>query len=294
MTANFRPVSALAPRMIVLVLVLVTLLAMAPVPFASAQENGVVARVNGTDITEADLAVIEEIYAEQLATLPQDARRSVLVDELIQLRLVGDAARRAGIDQQDAYKKRMAFFEGQTLRNLYIDQQVAAAVTDEKVRTAYEEQVANMPQVEEVRLRHILLPTKAAADEAIAALKAGKDFAEFAREKSEDPASKDEGGDLGFVVAGQTIAEVDAAAATLQPGQVSETPVKSPFGFHVVKVDERRNRPAPPFETTSAQLRQSLEAAEGSRVVAELRAAAKVEKLVPDVQPPGSEEGDQH
>lgn len=272
------------------------LLSASLLPFAAyAQDSDVVARVNGRDITAADLAVAEEMYSQQLGSMPEDAKRSVLVDALIELRVIADAARDEGVADNAQYKRQMAFFEAQTLRSVFMDTEVAAAVTDEAVRAAYDEQAAKIPPIEEVRLRHILLPTKEAADEVIKGLQSGQDFAAIAIERSLDTTSKEKGGDLGFVVAGQTIAEVDAAAASLQPGQFTASAVQSPFGFHVVKVEERRQRPAPAFDTISDQIRQSLQAAEEKRIVDTLRANAKVEKLVPDVAPPaGADDGHGH
>jgi peptidyl-prolyl cis-trans isomerase C len=272
------------------------LLSASLLPFAAyAQDSDVVARVNGRDITAADLAVAEELYSQQLGSMPEDAKRSVLVDALIELRVIADAARDEGVADNAQYKRQMAFFEAQTLRSVFMDTEVAAAVTDEAVRAAYDEQAAKIPPIEEVRLRHILLPTKEAADEVIKGLQSGQDFAAIAIERSLDTTSKEKGGDLGFVVAGQTIAEVDAAAASLQPGQFTASAVQSPFGFHVVKVEERRQRPAPAFDTISDQIRQSLQAAEEKRIVDTLRANAKVEKLVPDVAPPaGADDGHGH
>jgi len=272
------------------------LLSASLLPFAAyAQDSDVVARVNGRDITAADLAVAEEMYSQQLGSMPEDAKRSVLVNALIELRVIADAARDEGVADNAQYKRQMAFFGAQTLRSVFMDTEVAAAVTDEAVRAAYDEQAAKIPPIEEVRLRHILLPTKEAADEVIKALQSGQDFAAIAIERSLDTTSKGKGGDLGFVVAGQTIAEVDAASASLQPGQFTAVAVQSPFGFHVVKVEERRQRPAPAFDTISDQIRQSLQAAEEKRIVDTLRANAKVEKLVPDVAPPaGADDGHGH
>lgn len=253
---------------------------------ALGQDRDVVARVNGSDITATDLAIAEKMYAQQLGSMPKDAKRSMLVDSLIELRIVTEAARKEGVQNSDAYNAQMGFFEAQTLRSVFMDAKVATAVTDKAVRSAYDEQVARTSPIEEVRLRHILLPSMDAADEVIKALKSGQDFAALAAQQSMDTISSAKGGDLGFVVAGQTIAAVDEAARRLQPGQFTETPVQSPFGFHVVKVEEKRQRPVPAFETISPQIRQSLAAAEEKRIFESLRANAKVEKLVPNVAPP--------
>lgn len=260
-----------------------------------AQDTGVVGRVNGKDITADDLAIAEQMYSQQLGQMPADAKRSLLVDALIDLRIVAEAARAANVPEQEAYKRQLAFFEDQTLRSLFLEQRVGEAITDAAVRAAYDEQVAKIPPVLERRLRHILLRSESDALAVIDALKGGKSFAELAQERSADEVSKVNGGDLGFVTDGQVVPEIDVAAAKLQPGEFTQTPVASAFGFHVVLLEETRNRPAPAFETVAPQIRQSLEATEERRIIAELKAGAKVEKLVPDVAPPqGEEDGHEH
>lgn len=260
----------------------------------SAQQNDAVARVDGVDVTAQDYAVAEEMYGQQLGKMPQDAKKSTIVDALIESRLISEAARKSGIQNDEEYKRQIAFFEAQTLRSIYIQRELAKRVDEKAVRKAYDDQVAKVPVVEETRLRHMLLPTAEAANSIIADLKAGKDFSALAKEKSADPASREKGGDLGFLAPGQTLPEIESASAKLKPGQFTDTPVKSAFGFHVVKVDERRPRPAPRFELLAGEIRQALEAEEASRIVTELRSKAKVEKLVPDVQAPEGGEGDPH
>ncbi|WP_237684362.1 peptidylprolyl isomerase [Pseudaminobacter soli (ex Zhang et al. 2022)] len=234
------------------------------------------------------------MYSQQLGQMPEDAKRSVLVDALIELKIVADAARAANVAEQDAYKRQLAFFEAQTLRSLFLEQRVAAAVTDAAVRAAYAEQAAKIPPVLERRLRHILLRSESDALEVISALKAGRAFAELAEERSVDELSKQNGGDLGFIAEGQIMPEIDAVAAKLQPGEFTQTPVATAFGFHVVWLEATRNRPAPPFDAVAPQIRQALAASEERRIISELRAAAKVEKLIADVTPPEAEDGHEH
>lgn len=263
-------------------------------PGLAVGQEEVVARVNGQEITAADLAIAAEMYGDQLAGAPEEARRSAMVDVLIDMRLAADAARAQGVEDEERFKRQMAFFRDQTLRSLFLEQQTSASVTDEAVRQAYDEQVATIPPVEEMRLRHILVSTEQEAKDAIAALDGGADFGALASERSKDEASKGAGGDLGFLTAGQTIAAVDEAAAKLQPGEYTAAPVESAFGFHVVKVEERRNRPAPAFETVAPQIRRALESAAAQEIMAELRAEAEVEKLVPDVPLPQPDDGHGH
>lgn len=261
---------------------------------ASAQDDKVVARVNGIEVTAGDVAVATEMYGNQLGNMPDDARLSVIVDELIALRLAADAAKAANIPDDDSYKRRIAFFEAQTMRSVFLEKEVAKQVDDAAVRKAYDDRIASTPAVEELRLRHILLPTEQEAKDVVVALDGGAEFATLASERSRDEASKANGGDLGYVTAGQTMAEIDAAAAGLKPGEYTREPVASAFGFHVVKLEDRRSRPAPPFETVAEEIRASLKAAASQKILADLRAAADVEKLVPDVAPPAADDGHDH
>jgi peptidyl-prolyl cis-trans isomerase C len=264
------------------------------VSVAVAQDTDVVARVNGSDITAAELAVASEMFADQLGDMPEDAKRSLLVDTLIDLRLFEAAGRSAGLAETEAYKLQIAFFERQTLRAFYLDAEVAKLVTEAAVRQAYDAHIAGLQPVEELRLRHILVADEASAGDVIAALQSGADFAELAKARSIDESSKTAGGDLGFVAAGQTIPELEAAAAALKVGEFSQTAVRTAFGFHVIKLEERRQRPAPSFESLDPQIRAALEAAAGKQVLAKLRAGASIEKLVPDVSPPDAEADHDH
>lgn len=285
---------SLASRLKVQGFVAVAMMAAMLPPLAHGQEAEVVARVNGQEITAADLAIAEEMYGPQLGQMPEDAKRSVLVNALIELRIVADAAREANVTEQDAFKRQLAFFEAQTLRSVFIEQRVAEAVTNEAVRAAYDGQVGGIPTVVERKLRHILVRTEDEANAIISALEAGQSFADLAQEHSIDAVSKTKGGDLGFVAEGEIMPEVEEAAAELESGQFTRAPVATAFGFHIVLLEETRNRPPPAFETVEPQIRQALESAEEQRLLAGLRAAAQVEKLVPDVTPPQADDGHDH
>jgi peptidyl-prolyl cis-trans isomerase C len=261
---------------------------------ADAQEDRVVARVNGIEIRQSDVDVAAEMYGGQLADMPDDARLSLLVDALIDGRLASDAAKAVGIDKEPAVRSRLAFFETQTLRSAFLDREIAKRVTDEAVRKAYETEIAGMSFPDEFRASHILVATEPEAVEVIAALSGGADFAETARARSLDEASREKGGDLGFVEAGTILPEIERAAIVLAPGEFSRQPVESAFGFHVVRLDERRAQPAPPFDQVAPQIRAALERQAAAAIMAEVRAPAAVEKLVPDVAPPAADDGHDH
>ena len=152
-----------------------------------------------------------------------------------------------------------------------------AATTDEAMKKVYEEAAKQIASEQEVHAKHILVETEAEAKEIEAELKKGADFAELAKKKSKDPGASD-GGDLGFFTKEQMVPEFSAAAFTLEPGKISE-PVKSQFGWHIIKVEEKRNRKPPSFDQVKAQIETYVTRKAQSDYVAKLRQSAKVERM---------------
>lgn len=261
---------------------------------ALALEKVVLARVDGVDITAQDVASASKLYAEQLSSVPADARRSILVEGLIELQLISGAAVRAGIEKTEKFESRMKVLKAQTLNSLFMDQKLSERVSDEVVKKTYIDQISRIPPVEEFRFLHILLKTEATAKEVIRALDAGEDFSALAERYSKDEVSKSGGGDLGFNAAGQNLAEFDKIAVSLEIGEYTKTPIVSAFGFHLLKLEEKRNRPPPPFEVVSGQIRASLEGAARHAILTELRGRAKIEKLIADTALPDQSDEHEH
>lgn len=251
----------------------------------------VLARVNGEDITQADVALADRMYGGSNDGVQGDARTSALVDALIEIKLVAAAAKAAGTDQDADYLRQRALIENQTLKVVYLQKQLAAAVTDEMVRKTYDEQVARIPQVTEIRLRNIVVPSEADARKALDEINAGAPFETVATRLSEGQVVAQPGGDLGYMPADHLPEELAAAVATMAPGQFAAAPVRSAFGFHLLKLEDRRIRPVPSFDSVALQIRENLEDAASRRILADLRAANTVEKLVADVP---STDGDGH
>src|SRR6185369_4104791 len=152
-----------------------------------------------------------------------------------------------------------------------------AATTDEAMKKVYEEAAKQITSEVEVHARHILVETEDEAKAIAAELKKGADFADLAKKKSKDPGASD-GGDLGFFTKDQMVPEFSAVAFTLEPGKISD-PVKSQFGWHVIKVEEKRNRQAPPFEQVKAQIETYVTRKAQADYVGKLREAAKIERM---------------
>ncbi|MGQ2904355.1 MAG: peptidylprolyl isomerase [Neoaquamicrobium sediminum] len=243
---------------------------------AMAQENAVVATVNGQPITETDLEIAISDLEQQFAQLPAEQRRAAALSAVIEIRLLAAEAEGKGLADGDDFARRMDMLRQRALHSAYIEQEVAALVTDEAVRARYDEEIAKIPASEEVRARHILVETEEEAREIIKQLDEGGDFEAIAKEKSTDGAAA-QGGDLGYFGAGQMVPEFEKAAFAMEVGAHSAEPVKSQFGWHVIKLEDKRAKQPPAFEQVSGQLRSVLLRDAYMKVVNDLRAAADVE-----------------
>lgn len=248
-------------------------------PATPADPTEVLAKVGDKEITRADVTLAAELFAEQLAQVPDAQRDQILVDALIDIQLVAAAARAEGLDGTDVHKQRMEFLENQALRTAYIEKNVQDAVTDDDLRARYEKDVAGYTPPEEVKAAHILVETEEEAKAVIDQLNAGGDFAAIAKEKSMDPGSKETGGDLGYFTKGQMVPEFEAEAFALAPGEMSKAPVKTQFGFHVLKVEDKRSQPVPSFEDVREQIAPAVQRERFDALMANLRAGTTVERF---------------
>jgi len=249
----------------------------------------VVATVNGATITESDLAIAARDLANDLAKFPPEQRQQVVLDSMIELKLFEQAAEKEGLDQRDVVKKRLAFLRGQALRNEYLLDKVVKVVTDDAVKKRYDEETAKFVPGDELHLEHILVKTEDEAKAVIADLDKGGDFAAIAKEKSLDTGSGASGGDLGFVGRGVTVKPFEDAAFALEVGKYTAAPVQTQFGWHVIKLDEKRKQTAPAFEQRQGAIRQELLQDFLVNEIKELRAAAKIEVTQAPAPPPAPE-----
>jgi peptidyl-prolyl cis-trans isomerase C len=241
-----------------------------------------VARVNGADVTEAELTFAEAEVGSEIAGLPAESRRRVLLEYLVEAHLFADAAVKGQLGQGKDFEERLAYYKLRALRDTFYDKKVRDAVTEAQAKAAYEEQIAKLTPEPEVRARHILVKTEQEAKDLVKQLRAGADFNELAKKSSDGPSSQT-GGDLGYFSRGQMVKPFEDAAFALQKGQISD-PVQTEFGWHVIKVEDKRNRPLPSFDEVKDQLMQSLVQNQLKTIVQGLRATAKVEIVDPDLK----------
>lgn len=243
---------------------------------AAVAPDAVVATINGTPVTEGDLQVAISDLEAQFSQLPEAQRRAAALSAVIEIRLMAAEAEKAGLADAEDFKRRMALLRERALHSAYIEETIAGSVSDEQVRARYDEQVAQMPASEEIRARHIIVDTEEDAKAIIAELDAGGDFEAIAKEKSKDGAAA-QGGDLGYFGKGRMVPEFEEAAFAMEVGTYSKEPVKTQFGFHVLKVEDKRNAQPPAFEQVSQQFRSLLLREAYFDAVSKLREEAKVE-----------------
>src|SRR6185436_9814324 len=186
-------------------------------PLARAQDDPVVARVNGAEIRQSDLNVAEEEVGNQVAQMAPDAKREYLVSFLADMMLVAKAAEAKKIQDGADFKRRLNLARTKLLMEQFLQAEAKAAVTDAAMRKVYDEAVGQMSKEPEVRARHILVETEDEAKAVLAELKKGTDFAELAKSKSKDPGSA-EGGDLGYFTKDQMVPEFSEVAFKLDKG----------------------------------------------------------------------------
>jgi peptidyl-prolyl cis-trans isomerase C len=270
----------------------VTSMALVPASADDASADKAVATINGAPITEGDLGVAAQEFGDQLQRIPPDKQRAALIDVMIDIRLLAKAAETAGLDKQKDVAEKLAFARDRTLRNEYLRSKVMAAVTDDAVKKRFDAEVAKFVPADEIHVFHILVKTEDEAKAVIADLDKGGDFAKIAKDKSLDPGSGPQGGDLGFIGRGKTVKPFEDAAFALAVGSYTKAPVQSEYGWHVIKVTEVRKEPAPTFDAEADRIRQDLMRDTMTSEIQALRAAAKID-IAAEAPPAAAPAGDQ-
>jgi peptidyl-prolyl cis-trans isomerase C len=253
------------------------ILLLAGLPVRAQDANPVLAKVNGADIRQSDLALAEEELGPSLAQMDPATKKENVLGFLIDMKIVAKAAEDKKVENNEDFKKRLAFTRNRLLMDSLLAAEGKAATTDEAMKKVYEDASKQIAGEQEVHARHILVATEEEAKAVEEELKKGADFAELAKKKSKDPGASD-GGDLGFFTKDQMVPEFSTVAFALEPNKISE-PVKSQFGWHVIKVEEKRNRQAPEFEQVKGQIETYVTRKAQAEYVAKLREAAKVERM---------------
>jgi peptidyl-prolyl cis-trans isomerase C len=246
-------------------------------PVYAEDANPVLAKVNGAEIRQSDVALAEEELGPSLAQMDPATKKENVLSFLIDMKIVAKVAEDKKIADREDFKTRLAFARNRLLMDNLLAVEGKEATTDEAMKKVYDDASKQISGEQEVHARHILVETEDEAKQIEDELKKGADFAELAKKKSKDPGASD-GGDLGFFTKDQMVPEFSAVAFALEPGKISD-PVKSQFGWHVIKVEEKRNRKAPDFDQVKAQIETYVTRKAQADYVAKLRETAKIERM---------------
>lgn len=245
---------------------------------AAAPADKVVARIDGLDITEKEIELAAEDLGDRIAQVPAPQRREYLIGYLADLKIGARAAERAKVMDSPDFTSRIAYFRQKVLMDEFISRQSRAAATPEAARKLFDDTMKSMKPEQEVRARHILVEKEDEAKAALERVRKGEDFAKVAAELSKDPGSGKEGGDLGYFTQDRMVPQFGAMAFQLKPGEVSE-PVQTQFGWHVIKVEDKRDRPLPKFEDVKGEIETYLVRKAQQDIVLGLRGDLKLERL---------------
>jgi peptidyl-prolyl cis-trans isomerase C len=236
-----------------------------------------VANVNGVSIPQAKMDYIVKQVAERGAKDSPELRQRIK-DDLVTKEIVAQEAARLGLDKQADVQMEIEFARQNVLLNAFVQDFFAKnPIPEAAVKAEYDKLKAQMPQGKEYKARHILVKTEQEANDVLAALKKGKKFDELAKEKSQDPGSKVNGGDLGWAMPENFVKEFSEAMTGLQKGQITQKPVKTQFGFHVIKLDDVRQAQGPSFDDVKTGLQQQMQRQALDKLIADLKAKAKVQ-----------------
>lgn len=245
---------------------------------AQETDDPVVATVGGVEIRTSELQMAEADLDPQFESLPAEQRRVAALAAVIDIKALARKAEAEDLDETESFKRLMAFQRDRALHNALFRSGVVESITEEDVRARYDKEVAATPAEEEISARHILVETEEAAKALIAELDGGADFAELAKANSTGPSAAN-GGDLGYFTKGRMVPEFEAAAFALEQGAYAKEPVQTQFGWHVIKVEDRREASPPPFEQVADQFRQLVLRERYGDLIREARGAVEIEVL---------------
>jgi len=257
----------------------------APTPPAGPNADTVIAKVGSDEIRGADLAEAAQGLPEELRGLPPSMLYPMLLDQLVDRHVIVIAAKKQGLENDPAVKRGITRATDAVLQNALLTREIAPTLTDDAIKARYEHDYAGKPGEEEVRAAHILVADEAKAKEIIAELQKGADFADLAKKNSTDPSAAQNSGELGWFKKGDMLQEFSDTAFALKPGEITKEPVKTRFGWHVIKLEERRVAPPPPLDQVRDEIRQQLIQQGVAKVLAEAKQGIEVQKFNQDGTP---------
>ena len=252
-------------------------------PGKTAAPNPIVATVNGDPVHLDDVRAAAQSLPDEMRQMPPNVLFPMIVNQVIDQKALLIAARHQGLQKEPQVQKTMQSAADTALQNIYLTREVSPMVTDQAVRDVYDKTMAGKAGDKEVHARHILLGSEKQAEDVIKQLKGGADFAKLASTLSTDKASAAQnGGDLGWFKQGDMLPEFSAAAFAMKKGEISDKPVQTRYGWHVIQVLDTRTAPPPSFDSVKDQIRQKLIQQDVRKIVDQALTGVKVVRFKPD------------
>jgi peptidyl-prolyl cis-trans isomerase C len=245
-------------------------------------ENQVVAIVNGYEIRTSEVRMAFDDVVGQLPNLPKKLRYPFVVEFLVERHLLAQLANKEGISDSEDYKRRLAAYQAKALRDSYLSQVISPKVSEDEIKAVYEEESKKVKETERIRARHILVANEKEANDIAGKIAEGGKFEDLAKQYSLD-GSKDYGGDLGYFTAPEMVPAFSKAAFALKKGEVSK-PVKTDFGWHIIKLEDRKQGAAQPYDQVRSAIRNVLVRKKVTETLASLKDKAKVEIVDPELK----------
>lgn len=242
-------------------------------------QAGVIARVDGIEITDEDMQLAEDDLS---GTAPQgltdEQKTAFVLDYLIDMRLAARKAESDRFAENPEFKRKLSFLRDKALMEALLSKVARESLTEAETKKVYETAARSQTPEMEFRARHILLETEAQARAVWRRVLTGEDFSKLADEVSRDPGSK--GGDLGWFVKERMVSEFAEAVSKLQPGQTSE-PIRTQFGWHVIRLEAKRQKPFPSLEEVRDQIERYVVQKAQTDAIMALRSGARIERISP-------------
>jgi peptidyl-prolyl cis-trans isomerase C len=257
-------------------------------PAAPAGEaDPVLAKVNGEEIRRSDALRVISTLPPQVQMMPPQMIMPAVVDQIINGKLIAQQGYEKNLQDEAEVKERLKRAEERFVQEMYLTREVEERITPERLDEAYKVYLEENPPKDEVRASHILVESEEEAKQIIGQLEGGADFAELAREKSKDPAAAQQGGDLGYFSKDQMVEPFAEAAFAMEPGALSETPVQTQFGWHVIKVEDKRKSTPPTQAEVEGELKSQVSETVIAEMVESLRDDAQIERFGEALPPEG-------
>lgn len=257
----------------------------AAAPASQPDTDPVVATVDGQPIHLSTLKDAAANLPAAAHSMPPQTLYPMLLDQVIDGRALVIEAEKTGLSKDPTVQRQVKDAEDRALETAVLHKVVAPQITEEAVKARYEKDIANKPGAEEVHARHILVPDEATAQKIIGELDKGGDFAKLSTQYSKDPGAAKQGGDLGWFKKDEMVPAFADAAFALKDNQITQTPVHTQFGWHVIQVLGHRQAPAPSFDEAKEELRQKMIQQAVQDAVAHAKASVKVVKFNLDGSP---------